>query len=188
MKLKLVILIVLALTLSEAYGQSTRAIINGGWALLKVDGSDESEDGFKFGAAGESIMSNNKIAIGGSINYMGFKFNSKASDSTALNTETKYHAVPINLSGKLILGNKLQGYAKGIAGFQISTLKVTAQNAGEVKTKNVGWSYGYGAGIILHLNETTSLHADWESDYLTNSEFQDVVINAFSIGLGVAIN
>lgn len=48
---------------------------------------------------GESIMSNKKIAIGGSINYMGFSYISAASGSTSLETETKYHAVPINLSG-----------------------------------------------------------------------------------------
>ncbi len=134
---------------------------------------------------GESIMSNNKIAMGESINYIGFKF--KSADSNALETETKNHAVPVNLSGKLILGNKIQGYIKGIAGFQISTTKVTSQNFAEVKTKNFGWSYGYGAGIILHLNEQTSLHADWEAYYLTNPNFQDVLINAFSIGIGFSL-
>lgn len=46
MKFKLVILFVMVLTLNESYSQSTRAIINGGWALLKVD--DKSEEGFKF--------------------------------------------------------------------------------------------------------------------------------------------
>lgn len=175
------------LTFGIGFSQSSRAILSGGWSTMHQKDTDKTYDGFKIGVLGENVMSNGMFSLGGSLSYLG-GYNYET-DSMTFNTTTKYHSYPLNLQGKFLVGkNKIQGYIKGLAGIHFATLIVESPNA-DVKYKEAGWSYGYGAGIILHLSETTLLNFDWEADYLasSNADIFTAITNSFSIGIGKSL-
>lgn len=179
---KILMTAVMLLTITLGQSQSSRGILSGGWATMHPKDTDNTYDGFKIGVQGESIKGNGNFAVGGSLSYLDFKYDE---DSIGVSTTNKYHSYPININAKFLVGkNKIQGYIKGLAGFHFATLKAESQNA-EVKTKEAGWSYGYGAGIIFNMSESTFLNFDWEADYLTsNSDLYTAITNSFSIGIG----
>jgi outer membrane protein W len=170
-----------ALVSFAAFSQPGSFILSGGWATAHPDNSNDSFSGYKIGGQWEKTMGINPWAVGAAVNYLHFK----ESGTGAVNLTKKYYSIPVTFYGKYLIGKdkKLQGYLKAAGGFQFSGIRLENQNS-DTKDNDIGFALGTGAGVYYTLSEKMFFNVDYEFLYLTNSWYNNGIVNSVSLGLG----
>lgn len=182
MKNSTLIVIILLALVSEANCQSRNIVVSGGWATVQPEGTDKAINGFKVGGLYEFVI-NDHWAVGSSFSFLSFKEEGIEVDTILVATNT-YQSWPFLINGKYLIGQgKVQGYIKGVAGLQISTLTRESQ-AADLKDHDVGLALGTGVGVNITLSEKLFLQTEYELMYQTNSFYKNGTINQVTLGLG----
>jgi hypothetical protein len=184
MKNSLILILLFTVGLPELQAQTSNLILSGGWATVQPEDEDEATNGFKIGVQYEFEVADRWL-IGGSLSFLSFK---SESSGTSASTQSTYQTWPFTPYAKYRIGKSetIHGYVKGVAGMQISSLKREGQQT-EIKDHDVGLAIGPGAGIVVPLSEKLFLVADYEFLYVTNSFYNDGIINQVSLGLGIRL-
>jgi hypothetical protein len=173
-----------ALVSIAAFSQPASLILSGGWATANPDNSTTSVSGYKIGGQWEKTMGYNPWAMGVAINYFHFKEDL----TTGNNLTIKYYSIPVNYYGKYLIGKgKLRGYLKAMGGFQFSGIRLENSNT-STKDNDFGFSLGTGAGAYYDINEKMFLNVDYEFLYLTNSWYNNGIVNSVSLGIGFKLH
>jgi len=164
-----------------AFSQTKSFILTGGWAVASPNNSDVSVNGFKIGGQWEKAEIQDHVAWGVAADYINFK---QIGSKTSSNSVNKFRTIPLSLYGKYLIGNdKLQGYAKGGAGFQFTKVSSETPNL-YLSDNDFGIALTAGAGLYYTLTEYLYLGVDYGFLYLSNSTYKSGIINSVSLGIG----
>jgi opacity protein-like surface antigen len=168
------------------FGQNKSFILTGGWAVALPDYSDASVNGFKLGAQWEKANIQDHLGWGIEADYINFSQTGPSKISTS--SANRFHTIPVTLYGKYLIGNdKIQAYAKAGAGFQFTKVSLESPSL-YVSDNDFGIALTAGAGVYYTLSEYLSLNLDYGFLYLTNSTYNNGMINSASLGIAFKMN
>jgi opacity protein-like surface antigen len=184
--MKKYLIFLLCLTVSIAtFSQTSSFILTGGWAVALPNYSDVSVNGFKIGGQWEKANIQEHLGWGIEADYINF---SQTGPKPTANSKNRYHTIPLTFYGKYLIGNdKLQAYAKAGGGFQLS--KISSETPSLYASDNTfGIALTAGAGVYYTLTEYLYLNVDYGFLYITNTSYNNGMINSVSLGVGFKMN
>jgi hypothetical protein len=108
--------------------------------------------------------------------------------TTVANIEGKLLSIALYYAPKFIIGSKsLQGFIKGAAGLQFSTLNTTNMYTKEEATnKGAGFYGGLGLGVMKTFKDQFILNLEYEWAYMNmiNKDIQNTNMNSVMMGFG----
>lgn len=164
-----------------AMAQENRFSINGGYVFANLEDVDTDATGWRITGLYEFNPGASNFSHGFAVGYTGV-----TADFTANTTNSKYNinSWPIYYAPKFSVGKEnLQGFVKGALGTHITGYKRTGTLT-EIKSTDMGFYGGVGAGGVLKLGEKLFLSAEYEWAYMSNSYYRDGFVNSIMAGIG----
>jgi hypothetical protein len=170
--------VLLLLAAAGIYGQDNRVSLTGGYSFAIIKDVDTQGSGWNFHGLYEFNRVGDNLAHGVSIGVI--HFTASADDRSAEVTTW-----PVCYAPKLLFGSgAFKAFVKVAVG--LHTTKVI--NKGPALTTDdmdFGFFGGLGAGVEYLFNEKFFVNAEYELAFLSNSYYQDGMINNISLGLGL---
>lgn len=155
--------------------------LSGGYVFTNLEDADADATGWRLNGNYEFNPLEGKVSHGFSFGYIG-----TTAEVVTLNqtTEFKMHNIPVYYAPKVMIGNdKLKGFLKGALGVHFSGYKYIG-SLGEVTTNDVGFYGGAALGGMVFINEKVFISAEYEWAYLSNSYYQNGMVNSAMGGIG----
>jgi hypothetical protein len=165
-----------------AMAQENRFSINGGYVFANLEDVDTEATGWRIMGLYEFNPGASSFSHGFAVGYTG-----TTADFTSATENSKYDigSWPIYYQPKISIGKgNLQAFVKGALGTHITGYKRTGTLT-EIKSTDMGFYGGLGAGISLNLGEKLFLSAEYEWAYMSNSYYRDGFINSALGGIGI---
>ncbi len=165
-----------------AMSQENRFSVSGGYAFGNIEDAETGATGWRMNASYEFNPGAGSFSHGFSVGYI-----STTADFTS-NTATsnyKINSWPVYYAPKFTVGQgNLKGFVKGALGTHVSGYKRTGTLT-EIKSTDMGFYGGVGAGGILNLGEKLFISAEYEWAYMSNTYYRDGFINSAMAGIGI---
>src|SRR5688572_6408868 len=154
----------------------------GGYAFGNAQYYRTNFPGWKVNGLFEYHPKEHKLCYGFSIGYIKTSNNLIVS-SGGNEFEYSIGTVPIVIVPKYIIGNgSFQGFIKTDLGYQFSNRK--RLNSSESALNQSGFYGGIGAGIMKSFGPKYFIHLDYEFAYMTNSYYENGLLNSIMLGVG----
>lgn len=180
--------------IAEATSGATATFMSPGGKLLSLsygyvtsdyEDADQDAEGWRINGTFEMIPGGKPLAHGLTIGYI-----QTDAEKTVGAQTIKYDAktIPVYYAPKLILGKKaVKVFAKGALGFHYSDYTRSGGLTGDVSADDFGFYGGVGLGAMVVLKEKFFINAEYEWTYLSNSYYQDGVVQSATIGVGARL-
>ena len=180
---KILILSVVVVVWNAAMAQETNFTIKGGYVMTNLQEYEESTRGWRIDGVLEFVPYTINLSHGVSFGYM----HTKGTADEGSIDETKFKAwhLPLYYVPKYTFGDKaVRPFIKGAIGTHISGYKREGPLGAQIKTSDLGFYGGLGAGLSIDISQEIYLNLEYEWAYLSNSWYSNGFIN--SIGMGLA--
>jgi hypothetical protein len=168
----------LLLAATGTYGQDNRISLTGGYSFALIKDVDTRGNGWNIRGLYEFNRVGDNLAHGISIGVTHFTASSEDRSSEVTTW-------PVCYAPKLFFGSgSFRGFIKIAVGLH-TTRVVTEGPALAVDDMDFGFFGGLGAGVEYLFNEKFFINAEYELAFLSNSYYQDGLINNIVLGLGM---
>lgn len=163
-----------------AWSQESMVTLSGGYAWANLSETETNSSGWRINGLYEFNPMHGKIAHG-----ISFGLISTSAEGSLDDAEYTLHNWPLYYAPKFMFGKeKFKGFIKGAMGLHFSNYKRTG-GAGEIDTNDTGFYGGAGAGVMFFIKENIFLNAEYEWAYMSNTFYQNGMINSAMGGLGI---
>ena len=175
-RLLLATLMIIALIINA---QENSFTVSGGYVFSNLEETETNAEGYRINGVYEFNPGQSILSHGIAVAYI------HTTAEGLQNLKYKLNNVPVYYAPKLIFGKgKARVFVKGALGMHFSGYKIEGSAGGEVKTSDIGFYGGAGAGVVLNVNEKVFINAEYEWAYLTNSWYRDGFVNTAMAGIG----
>lgn len=179
---KIIIIFALSAIATLAVSQENAMTLSGGYAFANIQDANVNATGWRVNGLYEYNQTGSPWAQGFSVGYLSLSAQSTEGLQT---TNLDVSSWPIYYAPKYLFGHeKLKGFVKGAIGWQFSKMKKSGA-AVDFEANDTGFTAGGGVGAQYLFNEKIFLGAEYELLWMSNSFYNDGLLNTASLGIGI---
>jgi len=161
-------------------------ILNVGFTAASPEDNDNDLNGNTFSLNYESSNLEGNLAGGVSISYLTTSADSVDAGGNTVSrlNSVSYRVFPIILYGRYMFGtDQIKGYIGAGIGIQFSNASFYTNNI-QADGQDSGITIGGMAGVNYFFNDKIFVNGNYNLSWLSNSFYQDGIVQNFTVGLG----